>query len=729
MIRQSFGLLLLLLLCSFKGQAQQRQLDSLLQLEKSYVQEDSVRVKLLTDIARRYYAIDPSVGVKFATKAIQIGEKLPEKKFLANAYSAMGGNKLSLADYPVALENYQNALEINERLGNLQGIGNNYNNIGLVYYSTFNFPRALEYYQKTLKINEQTGNKTGMGNSLGNIGNIYNELQDYPKALKYYERALTLSESTGNLQSVAGNLVNLGNVYTQLKDYKKALEYKQRALQINEQLGNPTRIANNLGNIGNVYIELGDYASAIQYHERALAISEKIKDKKGAAFNYSNIGHVHFLEKKYGAAMAFETKALDLANSVGDLSTSGEALLSMSKIYQATARYDSAFLAYKGYIALRDSLNYVANQKDVTKKTLQFEFNKKEDSLRQHQIITDSKLQQQILLAAKQQQELELKQIAINLATKDKELQHLAFLKSQADLQFEQSLSREKEEKLVMAENEKKLQATQVSLQQTQIELKDKELQTKKTQALFYVGGIILLSLLSFFIFRNFLNQQKSNRIIQSEKQKSDTLLLNILPAEVASELKENGSAMARHFNEVTVLFTDFVDFTKISETLSPEELVSELHLNFKAFDEIIGRYGMEKIKTIGDAYMAVSGLPIANPQHAILAAKAALDIQQFVSERQKRISRQFEIRIGMHSGPVVAGIVGVKKFAYDIWGDTVNTAARMESSSEAGKINLSGATYALLKAEFDCDYRGKITAKNKGEIDMYFLKKSASMK
>jgi class 3 adenylate cyclase len=301
-------------------------------------------------------------------------------------------------------------------------------------------------------------------------------------------------------------------------------------------------------------------------------------------------------------------------------------------------------------------------------------------------------------------------------------LQHLAYLKSEADLQFEQSLTREKEEQLNLAENEKKLQATQVSLQKTQIELQDKELQTKKTQSLFYIGGIVLLALLSFFIFRNFLNQQKSTRIIQAEKQKSDDLLLNILPAEVANELKDSGAAMARQFDEVTVLFTDFVDFTKVSERLSPQELVSELHLNFKAFDEIIGRYGLEKIKTIGDAYMAVSGLPATNPQHAFMAAKAALEIRAFVQERQKQKAQHFEIRIGLHSGPVVAGIVGVKKFAYDIWGDTVNTAARMESSSETGKINISGATYALLKADFSCDYRGKISAKNKGEIDMYFL-------
>lgn len=722
---QRIGLLLLLLLIAMKGLCQQRQLDSLLQLEKTYIQEDSVRAKLLTDIARRYYSIDPATGIKYAEKGIQLAEKLPDKKFLAGAYSVMGANNLTQADYPSALDNYQKALKINESLGNWQGIGNNYNNIGLVYYSIFDYPRALEYYQKTLNINERTGNKTGMGNSLGNIGNIYNELQDYSRAIDYYERALAISESTNNLRSVAGNLVNIGNVYTQLEDYKKALDYKQRALKINEQLGNQSSIANNLGNIGNVYINLMDYPAAIQYHERALAISEKIKDKKAAAFNYASIGNVHFLQKNYTKAVDYEMKALDLAQSVGSLNTASDALLNLSKIYEETEKFDSAYFAYQGHIGLKDSIDNLEKQKEVTKKTLQFEFGKKEDSLRQFQIITDAKLQQQILLAAQQQQELELKQSAISLANKEKALQQLAYLKTQADLKFEQSLSREKQEQLNLAENEKNLQATQVSLQKTQLELQDRALQTQKTQRLFYIGGLLLLSLLSFFIFRNFRNQQKSNRIIQLEKQKSDDLLLNILPAEVADELKESGQAMARQFDEVTVLFTDFVDFTQISEKLSPQELVSELHLNFKAFDEIIERHGLEKIKTIGDAYMAVSGLPVSNPEHAGMAARAALEIRAFVRQRRIGMAHPFEIRIGLHSGQVVAGIVGVKKFAYDIWGDTVNTAARMESSSEPGKINLSGATYALLKDEFDCAYRGKISAKNKGEIDMYFLEGS----
>ena len=209
---------------------------------------------------------------------------------------------------------------------------------------------------------------------------------------------------------------------------------------------------------------------------------------------------------------------------------------------------------------------------------------------------------------------------------------------------------------------------------------------------------------------------------LRSEKQKSDELLLNILPEEVADELKEKGFAQARLHDDVTVLFTDFVDFTRYSEKLTPAEIVAELDNCFKAFDEIITRHGLEKIKTIGDAYMAVAGLPVPHPDGAAASVRAALDIRDYIFQRRAENPESFDIRIGVHSGPVVAGIIGVKKFAYDVWGDTVNTASRMEQSSEAGKVNISDATHALVGSRFECSFRGEVAVKGKGLMGMYFV-------
>lgn len=719
-----FLFLICFLISLVSANAQQRVLDSLLKIERTWLVEDTTRAKLLTQIARNYANIDPKKGTEYASQSIAIAEKLADKRFLASAYSARGNNYLIIPDYPAALENYQKALAINETTGNTQGIANNYNNIGLVYAYVFDFPKALENYQKALLMVEKIGNKAGMVNTLANIGNIHSELKDYPKAIEYFQNALPISESIGNGQSTAGILVNLGNAYTQLSDLPKALEYKKKALVINEKSGNKARIANNLANIGNVYAQMLDYRQALDYQNRALSLYESIKDKKGIADIYFNISHIWLAQKDYKNALNYASQARTMANTLGEMAVERKALENLSTIYEATGKYDSAYISYRSFIALRDSIDNVEKQKQVTKKTLQFEFSKTENALKQQQLITSAQLKEQILIATKQQQELTLKQNAVDIANKQQELQRLAYLKSQADLQYEQSQSQAKEERLVLAEKDRDLQATQVSLQQSQLLLQDNELRAQRVQQYLYLIGLFLLGLLSFFIFRNFKLQQKTNNIIQLEKQKSDDLLLNILPAEVAAELKEKGHANAKLFDEVTVLFTDFVNFTKVSEHLSPQELVSELHFCFKAFDGIVEKHGLEKIKTIGDAYMAVSGLPMASGAHAHNAARAAIEIRQFIQARKQTNPDSFDIRIGLNSGPVVAGIVGVKKFAYDIWGDTVNTAARMESNSEPGKINISQSTFALINNDFTCIHRGQLMAKNKGEIDMYFLER-----
>jgi class 3 adenylate cyclase/FixJ family two-component response regulator len=219
---------------------------------------------------------------------------------------------------------------------------------------------------------------------------------------------------------------------------------------------------------------------------------------------------------------------------------------------------------------------------------------------------------------------------------------------------------------------------------------------------------------------------EKQKEIIEAAKLQSDSLLLNILPGEIADELKKFGKSYARKHEQVSVLFADIKGFTSIAEKLTPVKLVTQLDEVFGAFDNIVAKHGMEKIKTIGDAYMCACGLPLADNENAIKSVNAALDMQQFIKEFGAANKIQnlpvFEIRIGIHTGPLVAGVVGLKKFAYDIWGDAVNLASQMEQHSEPGKVNISGETYSLIKNSFNCTYRGKIETKSKGEVDMYFV-------
>jgi class 3 adenylate cyclase/CheY-like chemotaxis protein len=219
---------------------------------------------------------------------------------------------------------------------------------------------------------------------------------------------------------------------------------------------------------------------------------------------------------------------------------------------------------------------------------------------------------------------------------------------------------------------------------------------------------------------------EEKHKILLEEQKKSDDLLKNILPDEVAQQLKNKGSVDAKPYKNVSVLFTDFQGFTKISEKLSPQDIIKELDMFFAKFDEIIGGHFIEKIKTIGDAYMCVGGLPLRNKSNPIDTVLAGLEMQDFVckvnAEKEAKGEEKWNLRVGIHTGKVVAGVVGKKKFAYDIWGDTVNTASRMESAGEINMVNISGETYSKIEEYFDCEYRGKIKAKNKGDIDMYFV-------
>lgn len=262
------------------------------------------------------------------------------------------------------------------------------------------------------------------------------------------------------------------------------------------------------------------------------------------------------------------------------------------------------------------------------------------------------------------------------------------------------------------------------------INLLNKELAVKSandSRNFLLAAAVALLLLLGGSTY-SFVKARQHAKQIQIEQKRSEDLLLNILPALVAKELKKQGYTEPQFHDDVAVLFADFVGFSKIAEKLPPSELVRELDTCFKAFDEIIQRNGLEKIKTIGDAYMAASGLnnlKLEN-KHIFDMVKAAQEMQDWLNtwnaQRDKRGQPRFDARIGIHAGPVVAGVVGSKKFAFDIWGDTVNIAARVEQAGEGGKINISGMAYERVKDFFKCHYRGAIEAKNKGNIEMYFV-------
>jgi class 3 adenylate cyclase len=253
------------------------------------------------------------------------------------------------------------------------------------------------------------------------------------------------------------------------------------------------------------------------------------------------------------------------------------------------------------------------------------------------------------------------------------------------------------------------------------------------------ITGFLLINILLFWVFYNQMNlrfahrQYRLEQIINErteamiiEKEKTESLLANLLPKNTADELMAKGKATKIKYNFVTVLFSDIQGFTKIAEEMNPEVLIDELDKFFFTFDSVVEKYGIEKIKTIGDAYMCAGGIPEKNRTNPVEVILAALEMRTYMKNLKETSELQgmkyWDIRIGIHTGTVVAGVVGQKKLSYDIWGDTVNTASRMESSGEAGKINISGTTYEFVKDFFICEYRGKMPVKYKGELEMYFV-------
>jgi class 3 adenylate cyclase len=242
-------------------------------------------------------------------------------------------------------------------------------------------------------------------------------------------------------------------------------------------------------------------------------------------------------------------------------------------------------------------------------------------------------------------------------------------------------------------------------------------------QVLLYCENVLLVSSLAFISLRFFVvERDKAQAALEREQARSEALLLNILPAPIAERLKAGSQTIADGYAEATILFADLVGFTRMSSSISPEQVVAMLNRLFSRFDELSGRFGIEKIKTIGDAYMACAGVPVARPDHAEAIADMALAMQDAIREHNSEFGSNLQIRIGINSGPVVAGVIGLRKFIYDLWGDTVNLASRMESNGVPGRIQVSAATWERLRERYDFEARGDIEVKGIGRVQAYLL-------
>ncbi len=522
---------------------------------------------------------------------------------------------------------------------------------------------------------------TQKGNALQLEGN-------YPEALKAYFTGLKLANKLEDPGLIGGSNISIADTYSMIGNSRMAGEYYAKGIQILRQANTPVVLASALLNAGDDAFHIKHYNKALKYFKESGHIFRDLDYSIGIAYNLGNVGMVYAEQGKDKLAKANINEAIALLEKLQNYYPISVYLTYMADIYANQGKLETS-------ISFADRSLKLATQYGLKEQ------------------ISDANLKLSQLNAQAQNYEKAYTFYQDHIKYRDS-VTNIDAIQQMADFRTDYEISKKQTELDLLAKQK-----------QTELDLLSQQKQTQKVMVIATAIALFLIILLAIGLYRRNIFIKRTSKIIEKEKNRSDELLLNILPEETAKELKNHGKVTSNRFESVTVLFTDFKDFTRYSENLSPELLVESVDYFFSKFDEIMDKYGLEKIKTVGDSYMCAGGLPFPTKDHAFKTVMAGIEIAEFVETIRKQGDSKiipFEVRIGINTGPVVAGVVGKKKFAYDIWGDTVNIASRMETNSEPGCINISENTYELIKDQFNCRYRGEIEVKSRGMMKMFYV-------
>ncbi|MEO6167528.1 MAG: adenylate/guanylate cyclase domain-containing protein [Chitinophagales bacterium] len=532
---------------------------------------------------------------------------------------------------------------------------------------------SLDYAEELISLSQQLGNDLYLHRGYFQKGNKKRLLGDPEEALDAFFKSAEAAKKAHFIPGEGTSYMAIADIYSITDNssnamlyYDKAISTLRQSLQTSED---SIALGSALSNAGDEYLNRKNYDAALSYFEESTIIFEKAKYQIGKAYSLGNIGMVYANIGKNQLAEANINQAISILEKLEDYYPICVYLIYMAEIY-----------VEKGDAAT--ALSYAGRSLELAQK-----YGLKEQ-------ISDANHKLSELYEKAGNKGEALRYYKEHISYRDS-INNIQSVQKMADLRTDYEVSQKQVEVNLLSQRQRNSRVLMVSL-----------------SIILVLAAITLATL--FWYYRN----------ISKEKKRSESLLLNILPAATARELKLKGKVEAVKFKAVTVLFTDFVEFSKAAELIEPEQLVKSIDFYFKRFDEISTNYGLEKIKTVGDSYMCACGLPTENSSHVRNVIHAAREMADFVSKEFKSNDglSHFQMRIGVHTGPVVAGIVGIKKWQYDIWGDTVNIASRMESRSEPGRVNLSETTYELIKDEFPCEYRGEFEVKNRGLLKMYFL-------
>lgn len=545
-------------------------------------------------------------------------------------------------------------------------------------YADINPAVGLNYGLKAEELANTMHWPKGKGYVYNNLGNVYAMLSDYPKALENYFKSLKNNELAQHEKAIASNLGNIGIIYFRQNLFDKSLIYYQKSLAIERKLDNPLGVASDLNNIGVTYRRLGDFKRALFNFTEALKISNEIGDNDGIANNTVNIGSIYEDQLRYKKAIEYYTTSLAIDKERGNKAGIGSTLGSLGSVYLK-------LLLDTTENAKIDSLP--TNKIEI--RNLAYDYLKKSET-------------QLTQLGAR----YEMYTVYFNLyelAVYDEDYK-LAMVNYARYHSLKDSVfSQENEARLAGLEIRR-----EVDIKEKEIVINKLQLSKVKNQRIGLLIGMFLLGILVFMVFK--------------QRAQSEKLLLNILPKKIAERLKKKEFPIADQFESASIVFIDIVGFTNISEKNSPANMVTLLNGVFVQLDVLVEQFGLEKIKTIGDCYMAVGNLPENLVNHQDAMARFCLEASKSLNEFKTPEGQTLSFRTGIDCGPVVAGVIGEKKFIYDLWGDAVNTASRMESTGVEGKIQITERFKNGLSSNFVCELRGPIEIKGKGKMITYFL-------
>ena len=610
----------------------------------------------------------------------------------AKAMSTLGVVYTLLGDYQQALNYCRKALAIDEELGSSAGMARDFGNLGIIYQNLGDYSLAVEYHNQALAINREIGAKDGIAGNSSNLGTVYRRMGNYDSSMAYFLEALSICEELEDTSFICMLNGNIGNLYYSLGSYDKALEYLSEAVAGSNQRGEKARAARFTANIGSVYISLGQHNQSLEFYLKALAMQEEEENKTDVATLEGNIGIAYAELGSYHKALEYFMKALVTHQELGQKSSIALLLGNIGNVYTLLGNYDVALDYYTRALVANEELGEKSAIANVSGSIGSLYAND------QFAGYNAAKAEEFLLKAVALSKDIGAKQHLYKYEKAIAELYKNTNRKADAYDYLERYHIIEKE-----VQSEEATRQTQLIEYRRKVEEAERDRQVKLARF-----------------------------------QEQEQLLYNTLPAQIADRILQGERTIADVYQNVSVFFSDIVGFTTISQRISAESLVQMLNRLFSQFDQLSRKYGMEKIKTIGDAYMAVCGAPNEYNNHAERTAFFALEVSELMDNFIVDSVGPISVRIGLHTGSVVAGIIGEVKYSYDMWGDAVNTAARMESHGEPGKIHVSeefmraftiGTDHDLSRQHHHIRFvpRGEMDIKGKGIMRTYYLENGSN--